>query len=683
MVNLVDTSKINTLASPFIFEASVVSGTDDAEERASGTMALESTDLDFVNDRLGNGGEGQYIGIRFTGIEIPPGAVVTGAYLQFHTDEVGTAAISLLVQGEDVDDAAAFADVENNITSRPTTDASSAWTPEAWSEVSEAGAAQRTPDLSAIVQEIVARPGWQSGNDLAFIISGTSSRTAEAFEGHTGSAPVLHIEWVPGGTDTIAPDVVMDAPKEGAQISGDITLSALASDNVGVVGVQFQVDGDSIGNLDTTAPFSAKLDTTRLADGEVAFSALATDAAGNETVSAPVTVLIDNGPSEPPPPAPPSSGTIRVPEDYPTIQKAVDAAGNGDTILVGPGTYAGDIVISGKSITLASYYQVADDPGLVDQTIIKGGSPGIFVDDSAPNTTIAGFHFVGGEKSVQFFAQGGQCLDNFFDHPGGDAISFESAGGVARGNLSVGAGDDAVDVDAASANVLIERNIFRESGDDGIEIRNQNYQGSLVTHTIRGNTITGSDEDGIQLIDYSAVSDRAFVIEGNLIQQNADVGLGIMDNGETREDFRGASMPERVDVSDNTFDANRYGITGGDNLHAVNNTISHSSVAGLKNVDGESTIVNTTFIDNKVDYLHSNVGSAAQTSGTDLGLNDVLDVTDGTNMLVMDESGANAALRDTGDTSSGADTSGGVSGIGGQSAQLAPLDTDITSQVSG
>jgi hypothetical protein len=657
------------MADPFILEKTIVAGSDDAEERASGTMALESTDLDFVNDHFGNGGNGQRIGIRFTGIDIPPGAVITRAYLQFYTDEVSDRATSLLVQGEDSDDAAAFADVDHNISSRPTTDASSAWTPESWSDTGENGPSQRTPDLSAVIQEVVARPGWLADNDIAFIISGTGSRTAEAFEGVPGRAPVLHIEWLPGGTDTTPPAVAIETPTDGSDVSGVITLSAMASDNVGVTGVQFLLDGDSVGSLDTSAPYAVKLDTTKLPDGTIALSAVAMDAAGNEATSAPAAITIDNGSSEPPPPPPPSpSGAIRVPQDYATIQQAVDAAKDGDTILVGPGTYDGDIVISGKSITLTSLYRVADDPSLVDRTIIEGGSPGIRIDDSAANTIIAGFHFVGGEKSVQFYANGGQCLDNFFDHNGSDAISFESTGGVARGNRIVGAGDDGVDVDGASANVLIEDNFIRLSGDDGIEIRNFNYHGPLVTHTIRGNTISGSDEDGIQLIDYSELSDRAFVIENNLIQGSTDVGLGIMDNGETREDFRGASMPERVDVSNNTFDGNRYGITGGDNLIAVDNTISNSEV-GLKNVDGKSIVSGTGFINNEVDYIHSNVVDATTVpSGQSLSLQDVVDVPDETDMLVVDGNAGGDALR--------------TSGTGAPSQIGQPPDADLTSIVS-
>jgi hypothetical protein len=374
--------------------------------------------------------------------------------------------------------------------------------------------------------------------------------------------------------------------------------------------VQFRLDSENVGNLDTSAPFAFNFDTTLQSNGTVSLSAVATDFAGNQTISSPITVTIDNGPSPPPPPPPPPSGTLRVPEDYATIQEAIDAAGNGDTVLVGPGTYAGGFIISGKSITLASHYHTTGDPSLIDQTIISGGSPAVYVDVSAPNTMVRGFHFVAGDYSVQFFAQGGQALDNFFDNTGGDAISFEEVGGVARGNRVFSPGDDCVDVDGATSDVLIENNIFEFAGDDGIEIRNYNYTGPHVTHAIRNNTIVGSGEDGIQIIDYSANSNRSFIIERNLIRTSTDAGLGLMDNGETNEDFRAASVPERIVVFNNTFDGNRYGITGGDNLIAVNNIVSNSSVLGLKNINGMSTVAYTLFFGNGVDHVGSNVDTS-------------------------------------------------------------------------
>ncbi|MEM7207318.1 MAG: chitobiase/beta-hexosaminidase C-terminal domain-containing protein, partial [Pseudomonadota bacterium] len=74
------------------------------------------------------------------------------------------------------------------------------------------GEAQRTPDLSAVIQEIVSLPGWQSGNDLALIITGTGERTAESYNGQSSRAALLEIEYsevppVPTvSTPTISPD---------------------------------------------------------------------------------------------------------------------------------------------------------------------------------------------------------------------------------------------------------------------------------------------------------------------------------------------------------------------------------------------------------------------------------------------------------------------------------------------
>ena len=53
---------------------------------------------------------------------------------------------------------------------------------------------QRTPDLSALLQEIVDRPGWRSGNAVALILSGAGRRTARAYDGLQAGAPLLHVE---------------------------------------------------------------------------------------------------------------------------------------------------------------------------------------------------------------------------------------------------------------------------------------------------------------------------------------------------------------------------------------------------------------------------------------------------------------------------------------------------------
>ncbi len=93
----------------------------------------------------------------------------------------------------------------------------------------------------------------------------------------------------------------MTAPAGGATVSGTVTLQATASDNVGVTSVQFTVDGANLGAADTSAPYAASWDTTAAAAGPHTIRAVAGDAAGNSTTSAPVTVTVDN--STPPPPS--------------------------------------------------------------------------------------------------------------------------------------------------------------------------------------------------------------------------------------------------------------------------------------------------------------------------------------------------------------------------------------------
>ena len=95
--------------------------------------------------------------------------------------------------------------------------------------------------------------------------------------------------------DTVPPAVSLIAPANGATVSGAVTLSATASDNVGVVGVQFRVDGVNVGAEDTSSPFSASWITEIVADGAHTITAVARDAAGNTTVSAPRTVTVSNG----------------------------------------------------------------------------------------------------------------------------------------------------------------------------------------------------------------------------------------------------------------------------------------------------------------------------------------------------------------------------------------------------
>jgi len=95
-------------------------------------------------------------------------------------------------------------------------------------------------------------------------------------------------------SDTTSPTTSITSPAGGATVSATITISATASDNVGVTQVQFFVDGVLL-STDTTAPYSASWDTTTGADGAHSLTAQASDAAGNTGISAAVNVTVNTG----------------------------------------------------------------------------------------------------------------------------------------------------------------------------------------------------------------------------------------------------------------------------------------------------------------------------------------------------------------------------------------------------
>jgi len=191
-----------------VFETRVSATSDDAEESNSGDIVdLTSSDLKLVNE-VSHGD--QTVGMRFNGVEIPRGAIILYAYIQFKVNEPSSEETSLLIQGEDVDFAQPFSASTQNISSRTRTSALEEWWPAEWTTVGEIGPDQWTPDISSILQEIVDRSGWMSGNSLVLIITGNGKRVAESYDGDQDGAPLLRIAYyIPvqwyvdgqGGTD--------------------------------------------------------------------------------------------------------------------------------------------------------------------------------------------------------------------------------------------------------------------------------------------------------------------------------------------------------------------------------------------------------------------------------------------------------------------------------------------------
>jgi hypothetical protein len=94
--------------------------------------------------------------------------------------------------------------------------------------------------------------------------------------------------------DTIPPTVSITAPASGATISATTTVSANATDNVGVASVQFTLDGSNLGSALTTSPYQVSWNTTTASNGAHLVSAVARDAAGNVGNATPVSVTVSN-----------------------------------------------------------------------------------------------------------------------------------------------------------------------------------------------------------------------------------------------------------------------------------------------------------------------------------------------------------------------------------------------------
>jgi subtilisin family serine protease len=130
---------------------------------------------------------------------------------------------------------------------------------------------------------------WDTGT----VSNGAHVLTAVARDaaGHTTTATVT----VTVANDSAEPTVAITSPGTGT-VAGNVTVAASASDDVGVIGVQFMLNGAPLGAEDTTAPYEASWDSASAASGAHVLTAVARDAAGRTTTATGVSVVVANEP---------------------------------------------------------------------------------------------------------------------------------------------------------------------------------------------------------------------------------------------------------------------------------------------------------------------------------------------------------------------------------------------------
>jgi len=151
----------------------------------------------------------------------------------------------------------------------------------------------------------VTRVTWVNNLGGSGTATGTSSWTASAIALQLGSNVLaVTARDAAGNTktasltvtlgDTTPPTVAVTAPAAGTTVTSTVVVSGSATDNVGVAGVQFKLDGANLGAEVTTPPYAVTWNTTTTADGGHVLTAVARDAAGNRATSPGVTVTVAN-----------------------------------------------------------------------------------------------------------------------------------------------------------------------------------------------------------------------------------------------------------------------------------------------------------------------------------------------------------------------------------------------------
>ena len=178
----------------------IAADSDDAQEYASTvTLGDDFLYLGYASD--------MFSGFRFQNVSLPRSSLVTRAYIQFASTSGRDDPALAIIRAQKSTTPPTFAATANNLSTRPLTDAAIEWNMPAFGYNAQTDA-ERTPDLSALVREVVAQPGWSSGAPIAFLFSSTGAYGAQGMRhvwtrenALAQNAPErlarLHLEYVP------------------------------------------------------------------------------------------------------------------------------------------------------------------------------------------------------------------------------------------------------------------------------------------------------------------------------------------------------------------------------------------------------------------------------------------------------------------------------------------------------
>ena len=170
--------------------AQVVANDNDAEERANGDVTLGGSFLDLDANN-------EWVGVRFTDVNVPRGATITDARLLLTAVADSSGSASATVYAEAVDDATQFTRSDDNISNRPRTGAAVTWNFEnPWRQ----GGLYTSPNLASVISEVINRGGWSRDQAINLILRHQSGdRAAVSHNNQPADAPILQITYQASG----------------------------------------------------------------------------------------------------------------------------------------------------------------------------------------------------------------------------------------------------------------------------------------------------------------------------------------------------------------------------------------------------------------------------------------------------------------------------------------------------
>jgi len=172
------------------------SGSQDGEEKLSnGNVNRTEDTLDMAQESSNP----MLVAIRYRDVAIPPAATILEANIQFKADGSNSGSVALDIQAEDAGNAPSIQETSANLSSRTKTQANVSWSPNPWT-LNDRGPDQLTPEIKSVIQEVVDRPDWNSGNNLMILVSGSGKRKAKSYDASANQSPKLTIEYLLPGS---------------------------------------------------------------------------------------------------------------------------------------------------------------------------------------------------------------------------------------------------------------------------------------------------------------------------------------------------------------------------------------------------------------------------------------------------------------------------------------------------